>query len=143
MFLTLLCVALLGERLHPRLLPLPPCSPILLLLCRVTAALYFPFGACLFSPEQVVIYQVGVIPSQYYDVLGNKDLPGFQTLTAVSLALIVVNSTVRQTRGFRVLGGKGRGRLPMAPVIILVTKDLGLPLPGYTGDRSLVQTVSF
>uniref|UniRef100_A0A8C0BC32 ATP binding cassette subfamily D member 4 n=1 Tax=Buteo japonicus TaxID=224669 RepID=A0A8C0BC32_9AVES len=45
--------------------------------------------------EQLVIYQVGVIPSRYYEVLGNKDFSGFKTLTAVALTLIVVNSTLK------------------------------------------------
>ncbi|XP_015720692.1 ATP-binding cassette sub-family D member 4 isoform X1 [Coturnix japonica] len=45
--------------------------------------------------EQLVIYQVGVIPSQYYEVLGSKDFSGFQTLTAVALTMIVVNSTLK------------------------------------------------
>ncbi|XP_064514756.1 lysosomal cobalamin transporter ABCD4 isoform X2 [Pseudopipra pipra] len=45
--------------------------------------------------EQLVIYQVGVIPSQYYEVLGNKDFSGFKTLTAVAVTLIIVNSTLK------------------------------------------------
>ncbi|XP_054682834.1 lysosomal cobalamin transporter ABCD4 isoform X5 [Grus americana] len=45
--------------------------------------------------EQLVIYQVGVIPSQYYEVLGNKDFSAFKKLTAVALTLIVVNSTLK------------------------------------------------
>ncbi|XP_072193766.1 lysosomal cobalamin transporter ABCD4 isoform X2 [Excalfactoria chinensis] len=45
--------------------------------------------------EQLVIYQVGVIPSQYYEVLGSKDFSGFQTLTAIALTMIVVNSTLK------------------------------------------------
>ncbi|XP_074886308.1 lysosomal cobalamin transporter ABCD4 isoform X4 [Buteo buteo] len=45
--------------------------------------------------EQLVIYQVGVIPSRYYEVLGNKDFSGFKTLTAVALTLIVANSTLK------------------------------------------------
>ncbi|KAM7108548.1 lysosomal cobalamin transporter ABCD4 isoform 2-T2 [Ciconia maguari] len=45
--------------------------------------------------EQLVVYQVGIIPSQYYEVLGNKDFSGFQTLTAVALTLIVVNSMLK------------------------------------------------
>ncbi|XP_055662995.1 lysosomal cobalamin transporter ABCD4 isoform X2 [Falco peregrinus] len=45
--------------------------------------------------EQLVIYRVGVIPSQYYEVLGNKDFSGFKWLTALALALIVVNSTLK------------------------------------------------
>ncbi|XP_041904000.1 lysosomal cobalamin transporter ABCD4 isoform X6 [Corvus kubaryi] len=45
--------------------------------------------------EQLVIYQVGVIPSQYYEVLGNKDFSGFKTLTAIAVTLIIVNSTLK------------------------------------------------
>lgn len=45
-------------------------------------------------PEQLVIYQVGLIPSQYYGVLGNKDLDGFKTLTFLAVTLIVLNSMV-------------------------------------------------
>ncbi|XP_072786352.1 lysosomal cobalamin transporter ABCD4 isoform X5 [Taeniopygia guttata] len=45
--------------------------------------------------EQLVIYQVGVIPSQYYEVLGKKDFSGFKTLTAVAVTLIIVNSTLK------------------------------------------------
>ncbi|XP_019344254.1 lysosomal cobalamin transporter ABCD4 isoform X6 [Alligator mississippiensis] len=50
---------------------------------------------CVTLLEQLVIYQVGLIPSQYYGVLGNKDLSGFKTLTAIALVLIVVNSTLK------------------------------------------------
>ncbi|NWX17971.1 ABCD4 protein, partial [Aegotheles bennettii] len=45
--------------------------------------------------EQLVIYQVGVVPSQYYEVLGNKDFSGFKAVTAVALTLIVVNSMLK------------------------------------------------
>lgn len=49
--------------------------------------------------EQLVIYQVGLIPSQYYGVLGNKDLDGFKALTFLAVGLIVLNSTVRTALG--------------------------------------------
>jgi hypothetical protein len=57
----------------------------------------FPFDFRLLSlpTEQLVIYQVGLIPSQYYGVLGNKDLDGFKALTLLAVTLIVLNSTVR------------------------------------------------
>uniref|UniRef100_G1S2G7 ATP binding cassette subfamily D member 4 n=1 Tax=Nomascus leucogenys TaxID=61853 RepID=G1S2G7_NOMLE len=45
--------------------------------------------------NQLVIYQVGLIPSQYYGVLGNKDLEGFKTLTILAVMLIVLNSTLK------------------------------------------------
>ncbi|XP_074091831.1 lysosomal cobalamin transporter ABCD4 isoform X2 [Macrotis lagotis] len=50
---------------------------------------------CVTLLEQLVIYQVGLIPSQYYGVLGNKDLDGFKKLTCLALVLIVVNSTLK------------------------------------------------
>ncbi|MBZ3876539.1 ATP-binding cassette sub-family D member 4 [Sciurus carolinensis] len=45
--------------------------------------------------EQLVIYQVGLIPSQYFGVLGNKDLDGFKALTFLAIVLIVLNSTLK------------------------------------------------
>ncbi|XP_061319559.1 lysosomal cobalamin transporter ABCD4 isoform X1 [Pezoporus flaviventris] len=59
------------------------------------SALMFLTLLCVALLEQLVIYQVGVIPSQYYEVLGNKDFSGFKTLTAVALTLIIVNSTLK------------------------------------------------
>ncbi|XP_023421881.2 lysosomal cobalamin transporter ABCD4 isoform X2 [Cavia porcellus] len=47
------------------------------------------------APGQLVIYQVGLIPSQYYGVLGNKDLDGFKALTLLAVVLIVVNSILK------------------------------------------------
>uniref|UniRef100_A0A8C9KLS7 ATP binding cassette subfamily D member 4 n=1 Tax=Panthera tigris altaica TaxID=74533 RepID=A0A8C9KLS7_PANTA len=44
---------------------------------------------------QLVIYQVGLIPSQYYGVLGNKDLDGFKTLTFLAVVLIILNSMLK------------------------------------------------
>ncbi|XP_021797080.1 ATP-binding cassette sub-family D member 4 isoform X9 [Papio anubis] len=58
-------------------------------------ALMFLTLLCLTLLEQLVIYQVGLIPSQYYGVLGNKDLEGFKTLTFLAVMLIVLNSTVQ------------------------------------------------
>ncbi|XP_067389504.1 lysosomal cobalamin transporter ABCD4 isoform X2 [Emydura macquarii macquarii] len=45
--------------------------------------------------EQLLIYQVGLIPSQYYGVLGSKDFSGFKTLTAIAVVLIILNSTLK------------------------------------------------
>ncbi|XP_039088213.1 lysosomal cobalamin transporter ABCD4 isoform X3 [Hyaena hyaena] len=50
---------------------------------------------CVALLEQLVIYQVGLLPSQYYGVLGNKDLDGFKTLTFLAVVLIVLNSMSR------------------------------------------------
>ncbi|XP_071602120.1 lysosomal cobalamin transporter ABCD4 isoform X12 [Heliangelus exortis] len=58
-------------------------------------ALMFLTLLCVALLEQLVIYQVGVIPSQYYEVLGSKDFSGFRAVTAVSLTLIVVNSMLK------------------------------------------------
>ena len=44
-----------------------------------------------------MIYRVGLIPSQYFGVLGNKDLNGFKTLTFLAVVLIVLNSMVRSS----------------------------------------------
>lgn len=50
---------------------------------------------CVALLEQLVIYQVGLIPSQYYGVLGNKDWNGFKTLTFLAVVLIVLNSMLK------------------------------------------------
>ncbi|XP_063146166.1 lysosomal cobalamin transporter ABCD4 isoform X2 [Candoia aspera] len=50
--------------------------------------------------EQLVIYQVGLIPSQYFSVLGNKDLYEFRKVTAVALILIVLNSVLKSLDQF-------------------------------------------
>uniref|UniRef100_A0A8C6W9E4 ATP-binding cassette, sub-family D member 4 n=1 Tax=Nannospalax galili TaxID=1026970 RepID=A0A8C6W9E4_NANGA len=50
---------------------------------------------CVTLLEQLVIYQVGLIPSQYYGVLGNKDLAGFKALTFLAVVLIILNSTLK------------------------------------------------
>uniref|UniRef100_A0A2K5ETW8 ABC transmembrane type-1 domain-containing protein n=1 Tax=Aotus nancymaae TaxID=37293 RepID=A0A2K5ETW8_AOTNA len=53
------------------------------------------FCICVSLLPQLVIYQVGLIPSPYYGVLGNKDLEAFKTLTFLAVMLIVLNSTGR------------------------------------------------
>ncbi|XP_074852892.1 lysosomal cobalamin transporter ABCD4 isoform X2 [Carettochelys insculpta] len=50
--------------------------------------------------EQLVIYQVGLIPSQYYRVLGSKDFSGFKSLTAIAVILIIINSTLKSLDQF-------------------------------------------
>ncbi|NWU98752.1 ABCD4 protein, partial [Upupa epops] len=59
------------------------------------SALMYLTLLCVALLEQLVIYQVGVIPSRFYEVLGNKDFSGFRTVTAVALSLIIVNSTLK------------------------------------------------
>ncbi|XP_052502333.1 lysosomal cobalamin transporter ABCD4 isoform X1 [Budorcas taxicolor] len=58
-------------------------------------ALMFLTLLCVALLEQLVIYRVGLIPSQYFGVLGNKDLNGFKTLTFLSVVLIVLNSVLK------------------------------------------------
>ncbi|XP_070325724.1 lysosomal cobalamin transporter ABCD4 isoform X3 [Odocoileus virginianus] len=58
-------------------------------------ALMFLTLLCVALLEQLVIYRVGLIPSQYFGVLGNKDLNGFKTLTFLSVVLIVLNSMLK------------------------------------------------
>ncbi|XP_078263012.1 lysosomal cobalamin transporter ABCD4 [Rhinoraja longicauda] len=45
--------------------------------------------------EQLVVYQVGIVPSRFFKVLGNKDLVGFRDLTSVAVCLIVANSLLK------------------------------------------------
>ncbi|XP_070611035.1 lysosomal cobalamin transporter ABCD4 isoform X2 [Erythrolamprus reginae] len=49
---------------------------------------------------QLIIYQVGLIPSQYFSVLGKKDLYGFNKLTGVALILILLNSLLKSLDQF-------------------------------------------
>ncbi|XP_048841780.1 ATP-binding cassette sub-family D member 4 isoform X1 [Brienomyrus brachyistius] len=45
--------------------------------------------------EQLIIYQVGVIPSKFYKVLASKDFPGFKGLLLFAGLLIVLNSMLK------------------------------------------------
>ncbi|KAL4618121.1 ATP-binding cassette sub-family D member 4 isoform X1 [Arapaima gigas] len=45
--------------------------------------------------EQLIIYQVGVIPSKFYEVLAGKDLEGFKKLLFFAGVLIILNSTLK------------------------------------------------
>ena len=48
---------------------------------------------CCFA-EQVVIYHIGLIASQYFKILGDKDRHGFTKHTVVSVILIVSEAFV-------------------------------------------------
>jgi len=39
--------------------------------------------------EQFIVYQVGLIPSKYFAVLGSKNLSGFKELTVVAVLIIL------------------------------------------------------
>nr|XP_033808404.1 ATP-binding cassette sub-family D member 4 isoform X1 [Geotrypetes seraphini] len=69
-------------------------------------AILFPYWSCQNSVmfltllfvallEQLVIYQVGVIPSQYFGVLGHRNLEGFKNLTVIAVILIISNSALK------------------------------------------------
>ncbi|MGH0181671.1 UNVERIFIED_CONTAM: hypothetical protein FKN15_007516 [Acipenser sinensis] len=74
-------------------------------LCRIQKILFpscssqnvLMFGTLLFVTllAQLIIYQVGVIPSKFYEVLADKDLTGFKNLTLVAVLLITINSTLK------------------------------------------------
>lgn len=51
--------------------------------------------------EQLIIYQVGVLPSHFYNVLGDKDYPGFKNLLGKAMVLILLNSTVSSHRRWK------------------------------------------
>lgn len=61
---------------------------------QLTLCIYFPPPPSSVS-VQLVIYQVGLIPSQFYGVLSEKDSGSFKTLVASSVLLILINSAVR------------------------------------------------
>lgn len=44
---------------------------------------------------QLVIYQVGLIPSQFFGVLSEKNYGKFKELVAFSVLLVLLNSAVR------------------------------------------------
>lgn len=46
------------------------------------------------SSEQLIIYQVGVLPSHFYNVLADKDYSSFRSLLSTAMMLIFLNSTV-------------------------------------------------
>ncbi|KAG7457383.1 ATP-binding cassette sub-family D member 4 isoform X1 [Solea senegalensis] len=45
--------------------------------------------------EQLIIYQVGVLPSHFYNVLADKDYSGFSSLVGTAIVLILLNSTLK------------------------------------------------
>lgn len=58
----------------------------------------FSLSVCLmyfyFILVQLVIYQVGLIPSQFYEVLSEKSYGKFKNLVVFAVVLILINSTV-------------------------------------------------
>ncbi|KAG7160841.1 ATP-binding cassette sub-family D member 4-like 1 [Homarus americanus] len=58
--------------------------------CSLPVGLFFFLCLCL---EQFLAYYVGLIPSQYYKVFGDRDQQGFMYLTLKSCGLILVISS--------------------------------------------------
>ncbi|XP_067681739.1 lysosomal cobalamin transporter ABCD4-like isoform X2 [Haliotis asinina] len=47
--------------------------------------------------EQVIIYNIGLIPSKYYVVLGDKDVDGFRSNTVTAVLLILAEAFMKST----------------------------------------------
>lgn len=52
---------------------------------------------CLGLLEQVVIFNIGNIPSKYYKVFGTKDMDGFKDVTIMAAVLILAESFIKST----------------------------------------------
>ncbi|KAI3364320.1 hypothetical protein L3Q82_011120 [Scortum barcoo] len=59
------------------------------------SALMFGTLLAITLTEQLIIYQVGVLPSHFYNVLADKDYSGFRSLVGTAMMLILVNSTLK------------------------------------------------
>ncbi|XP_046577585.1 lysosomal cobalamin transporter ABCD4-like [Haliotis rubra] len=62
----------------------------------VTSLLSF-FLLLLSLLEQVIIYNIGLIPSKYYVVLGDKDMDGFRSKTMTAVLLILAEAFMKST----------------------------------------------
>ncbi|XP_077319794.1 lysosomal cobalamin transporter ABCD4 isoform X2 [Lithobates pipiens] len=49
---------------------------------------------------QLVIYQVGILPSQFYGILSDRDLTSFRSLAVVAVALILLISMLRSAEQY-------------------------------------------
>ncbi|KAK2170693.1 hypothetical protein LSH36_1g17037 [Paralvinella palmiformis] len=67
--------------------------------CSVNVFLFL-FLLCVLLLQQVVVYHVGLIPSTYYQVLGEKDLPGFMSHTVYSLIITIAVAFLYATEGY-------------------------------------------
>lgn len=47
-------------------------------------------------PEQYVIFQVGMIPSKYFGILGEKNLSEFKSHTLIAVLIIIAMAFVSQ-----------------------------------------------
>ncbi len=77
-----------------------PFQPHLFPRLRSLAALLFLCVATLAGLEQWIAYRVGLIPGQYYQVLGDEDRESFQRVTAASMATILGMAATKALRVF-------------------------------------------
>lgn len=65
------------------------CIKIIFPACSSTTFLLFVLLLGLSLAEQILIYNTGLIPSQFYEVLSSRDKQGFQSLIILALGLII------------------------------------------------------
>uniref|UniRef100_A0A674PNV9 ATP-binding cassette, sub-family D (ALD), member 4 n=1 Tax=Takifugu rubripes TaxID=31033 RepID=A0A674PNV9_TAKRU len=68
--------------------------------CTSQSALLFGTLLVVTLTEQLIIYQVGVLPSRFYNVLADQDYSGFRSLVAKAMVLIIINSTLKSLDQF-------------------------------------------
>ncbi|CAG09148.1 unnamed protein product, partial [Tetraodon nigroviridis] len=68
--------------------------------CTSPSALMFGTLLVVTLAEQLIIYQVGVLPSHFYNVLADKDYSGFRRLVGKAMVLILTNSTLKSLDQF-------------------------------------------
>ncbi|TNM94960.1 ATP-binding cassette sub-family D member 4 [Takifugu flavidus] len=68
--------------------------------CTSQSALMFGTLLVVTLTEQLIIYQVGVLPSHFYNVLADQDYSGFRSLVAKAMVLIIINSTLKSLDQF-------------------------------------------
>lgn len=77
------------------------------------AVILFVLLLCLVLLEQYVIFQVGMIPSKYFGILGEKNLESFKTHTIVAVLIILAMAFIRASKKYvcAVFGVCARGLL--------------------------------
>ena len=56
------------------------------------------YNLCYIFAEQFLIYNIGLVPSKFYKVLGSKDSPGFWRETGLAVVLIVSEAFVSRIK---------------------------------------------
>lgn len=62
--------------------------------------LLFVLLLCIVLLEQYVIFQVGMIPSKYFGILGEKNLSGFKSHTLIAVLIIVAMAFIRASKKY-------------------------------------------